>query len=83
MRALSARQAQRCEDAANPRCRCRCGGALHGAHRGRVESLELSDPHHPGVDWVQLRLFEPPPRLRLVEPIAWPQTVDMPTGGYL
>lgn len=34
---LSARQAAACEGAKNPRCRCRCGGTLHGsAHKGLV-----------------------------------------------
>lgn len=52
-KALSARQAQACEEALNPRCRCRCGGALHGAKRkgfeeGRAfyEDLPEDDPHH-------------------------------------
>ena len=46
MRALTQRQAQRCEDAANKRCRCRCHGLLHGANRGIVLDLEAEDPHH-------------------------------------
>ena len=33
MKALSLRQAQRCETAKHPTCKCRCGGALHGAFR--------------------------------------------------
>lgn len=34
-RPLTAKQAAACEDAKHPRCRCRCGGAFHGAgHRG-------------------------------------------------
>ena len=40
-------QANACETAALPRCRCRCGGALHGA--GRTEdpgSLPEGDPHY-------------------------------------
>ena len=47
MRALSERVAQRCEDAAEPVCKCRCGGALHGARRGNVKTLPLDDPHSP------------------------------------
>lgn len=53
MKGLSAKQAQACEEALNPRCRCRCGGALHGAKRkgyedGRAfyETLPEDDPHH-------------------------------------
>ena len=54
MRALSLRQANRCETAKNKVCRCRCGGALHGAARdlatGRerefFEELPADDPHH-------------------------------------
>ena len=33
MKALSLRAAMRCEEACTPRCRCRCGGALHGKFR--------------------------------------------------
>ena len=44
-KALSRRAAQNCENAAEPVCRCRCGGALHGAGRGRVEDLPVDDPH--------------------------------------
>ena len=46
-RGLSYRQAQTCEQAAKPRCRCRCGGAMHGAKRGDVRALDLEDPHCP------------------------------------
>jgi hypothetical protein len=49
MRAMSVRQAVSCETATSKRCRCRCGGALHGAARiGAVapECLPDDDPHH-------------------------------------
>lgn len=50
MRALSERQAQTCEHAKNPRCRCRCGGAAHGTARGSgrefFEALDQEDPHY-------------------------------------
>jgi hypothetical protein len=46
MRALNQRQAQRCEDAKTKRCRCRCGGAMHGVERGDVLDLAADDPHH-------------------------------------
>lgn len=52
MRPLNERQARRCEEAHHPRCRCRCGGILHGATRGGVdapadyyEQLGDDDPH--------------------------------------
>lgn len=52
MRALSERQARNCEEARKPVCRCRCGGALHGAKRGGekpgrtwYEQLPEDDPH--------------------------------------
>lgn len=52
MRALSERQARNCEEARHPVCRCRCGGALHGAKRGGTkpdrsyyEQLPDDDPH--------------------------------------
>jgi hypothetical protein len=50
MKALSCRQADRCENAKGPRCRCRCGGACHGI--GRISDAEgfrdlpEDDPHH-------------------------------------
>lgn len=49
MRALSARAATRCETAKSKRCRCRCGGLLHGSGRfaetdGALQ-LPLDDPH--------------------------------------
>lgn len=49
MRPLTERQANRCENAKHPRCRCRCKGAFHG--KGRVVSGEFSllpadDPHY-------------------------------------
>ena len=49
MRALSARQAQTCENATTRRCICRCGGALHGTSRSQLpeyfEQLDEEDPH--------------------------------------
>lgn len=53
-RPLSFRQAQTCETAREPKCVCRCGGALHGAARASMDQLELrgfyeqlhdDDPH--------------------------------------
>lgn len=50
MRDLSLRQAANCEEAREPICRCRCGGALHGAKRGTgaifFGSLPETDPHY-------------------------------------
>lgn len=57
MRRLSENQARTCEDAVGKVCRCRCGGALHGANRARkahpegeiprewFEQLPPDDPH--------------------------------------
>jgi hypothetical protein len=48
-RALSVRQARTCEEALEHVCKCRCGGALHGAARGSTkaffESLPETDAH--------------------------------------
>ncbi len=51
-RALSLKAAQYCENAMGPRCRCRCGGKLHGAARlpkdaprEEYASLPEHDPH--------------------------------------
>jgi hypothetical protein len=46
MRNLTQRQAQRCEDAKSKRCRCRCGGTMHGVARGDVLALDEGDAHH-------------------------------------
>lgn len=44
------RQAVQCEEATGRRCRCRCGGALHGADRLSEDQsprdLPTEDPHH-------------------------------------
>lgn len=45
-KALSYRQAASCESATKPRCRCRCGGTLHGAKRADPRELPSEDPHH-------------------------------------
>lgn len=49
MKALTGRQAVTCETAATKRCRCRCGGALHGAARLTTEAeareLAADDAH--------------------------------------
>jgi len=50
---MSERQANNCEHAKHVRCRCRCGGAAHGAARGGkwfsdrsfFEGLPAADPH--------------------------------------
>ncbi len=44
MRRLSARAAWDCEHATTTRCRCRCGGALHGAGRTTLR-LDVEDLH--------------------------------------
>lgn len=60
MRALSAGQAATCEGAKSPpaRCRCRCGGAFHGANRATPDSLAAlpaGDPHLPAQPRLTLR----------------------------
>jgi len=49
-RALSERQAWACEYALEDRCRCRCGGKMHGAKRvnyvEHLAELAADDPHH-------------------------------------
>lgn len=41
MRPLSEERASACENATSPRCRCRCGGALHGrAHPPGFEKFD-------------------------------------------
>jgi DnaJ-class molecular chaperone len=45
LRSLTQKQAQKCEDAKEPQCKCRCDGQLHGAKRGSVTGLAYGDPH--------------------------------------
>jgi len=67
MRALSATAAATCETAKTKRCRCRCGGLLHGSGRFTLpeDALTLADddPH-----------FAEPPRRRAPMPEAEPFT---------
>jgi hypothetical protein len=55
LRPLSASQAANCENAREPHCKCRCGGAGHGSKRAPegkeddrtwYEELPETDPHH-------------------------------------
>lgn len=53
VRSLTAYQAVQCEQALEDRCRCRCGGAYHGAKRPGLSFdpeayylLPDDDPHH-------------------------------------
>ena len=66
MQGLSASAASRCEHATSKRCRCRCGGAYHGAARTdptnptAVYLLDEGDPHLPPIPpgaGVQLALY--------------------------
>ena len=70
MRSLTQRQAVACETAASTRCRCRCGGAFHGANRqlesaADAEAVEYivrlpeEDPHYVANKTYQLRLPAP------------------------
>lgn len=68
MKTLSERAAKNCEEAREPRCRCRCGGKLHGAKRGGAdasrewfEALPADDPHYvkpKAEQLVQLSFFD-------------------------
>ena len=68
---MSANQAARCETSTTKRCRCRCGGALHGARRFEdpigAYDLDPTDPHHVAI---------PRRGVQLVLPLDWPQPVD-------
>ena len=70
MKALSLSQVMRCESAKHGRCRCRCGGELHGARRGMDESFFLTlpadDPHRATVRREKRKRKESP-QLRLWE----------------
>ena len=49
-----------CETATGPVCKCRCGGALHGADRGRPYDLDEGDPHFVHEEYAQYQsdMFE-------------------------
>jgi hypothetical protein len=53
-KALSEAQAQKCEDAREEVCHCRCGGAAHGRKAGGgkayFQGLPPDDPHHLPTD---------------------------------
>ena len=49
MRRMTMRQALSCESATGRRCRCRCGGLMHGRGRNaeaEIMALPEDDPHH-------------------------------------
>lgn len=62
-RYLTQREADRCEKAKEPVCKCRCGGAKHGANRPMVAGGDFSllpddDPHYrPMMSRKELRKF--------------------------
>jgi len=67
-RPISPRAALSCEMARTPRCRCRCGGELHGAKRLAADATEEAlttlpehDPHFVSASRLA-ELREPKPR---------------------
>lgn len=68
MKRLSLRQAQACENAITPRCRCRCGGALHGARRGVASGYDAGEL--PPRDWFAELPESDPHKLTSAEEIA-------------
>ncbi len=59
MKPLSLKQSQACENATHPRCRCRCGGAFHGAKRVEdTRRLPRDDPHAPSESQLELGVPE-------------------------
>lgn len=66
MKPLTSKQAVACENAALPRCNCRCHGELHGTGRSRIaeyfEQLPDEDPH-----WLPQRSRQMP----LPPPVGW------------
>jgi len=75
MKRLSARQATNCENAKSKRCRCRCGGVLHGKERfGSLEEAALlpeADQHH----------TLPPKLPKIITPITGSGGVVAPKPG--
>jgi len=61
-RRLTEAAARACEHATLPRCRCRCGGTLHGARRTQDPyHLPPNDPHHPEPATPTIPGIFPPP----------------------
>jgi hypothetical protein len=65
MRRLSVRASESCANAKKPRCKCRCGGALHGLHyHGRsteeiifqLENLTLDERGKLALDRLRLTI---------------------------
>jgi hypothetical protein len=74
MRPLTDRQANACEHAKSKRCRCRCGGALHGKARvGDRSQLPADDPHGPGSGQITLQ----PDPVDAISPGAGAGVVDL------
>jgi DNA (cytosine-5)-methyltransferase 1 len=74
---LSEAQASRCEHATRPRCKCRCGGVLHGASRGAVAEFAPVDPHY-APSSRPVRLFDVAPL-----ELPWPPLWSSPVAGSL
>ena len=72
MRALSVRQASRCETALEDTCRCRCGGRFHGSRRvldadpSQFSELPSDDPHYIPTE-AEKRLARKLARIRAAE----------------
>ncbi len=68
-RGLSYSAAKACEEARETVCKCRCGGAMHGAKRQAfLFDLAKEDPHH--VELARVPLEERPRCDRCAEPIG-------------
>lgn len=83
MRYLSQYAANRCENAVESECKCRCGGALHGAARvsdGNFSMLPSDDPHYrPSMTRAEARKFLTAAELQVI--IA-PQP-DLPEDSWI
>ena len=82
MRPLQARLAATCETAKTTRCRCRCGGTLHGAGRFATEDearqLDEQDPHHAAPDATDAKLRAELHRAADAIPVRFPDIDDQP-----
>jgi hypothetical protein len=73
-RFLTQGEAERCEMAQEPACKCRCGGEKHGAGRvdkgGDFSALPMDDPHYrPQFSKQQLQRILRNARLKVRHPI--------------
>jgi len=86
-RFLNQAEAERCEMAKEPVCKCRCGGEKHGAGRlgkgGDFSLLPITDPHYrPSMTRAQTVRFLKDAAVRFVFPRVWNREIFIKQFGW-